>query len=276
MHILFDIGGTKMKIGVSSDGKVIENFVIVPTPKDFEEGMQIFRNQISKLAKNKNIIASACGVTGPMDKEKTTLLNPPNLHGWKDKPLKKRLESMINAPVTLANDAALAGLGETVFGAAKGYKIVAFITVSTGLGGVRIVNQKIDDNVAIGFEPGHQVINFESNLLCGCGGKGHLEAYVSGSGIAKRFGKRAEDIKDKDTWEEIAKLLAFGLNNIIVHWSPEVIVFGGSVMRSMPLDRVSHHLKNIVTIFSTIPQLKYAQHNEVAGLYGALALLYKA
>jgi glucokinase len=55
------------------------------------------------------------------------------------------------------------GLGEAVFGAGKGREIVVYMTISTGVGGARIVGGKIDAS-AMGFEPGHQIID-------ACGGK---------------------------------------------------------------------------------------------------------
>ena len=63
----------------------------------------------------------------------------------------------------LANDSDLDGLGEATVGAGKGFNIVAYITVSTGIGGVRIVGGKIDVST-YGFEPGHQIIDADGSI----------------------------------------------------------------------------------------------------------------
>src|SRR6185436_9338463 len=54
------------------------------------------------------------------------------------------LNKLFNCPVYLENDAALCGLGEASVGAGQGSKIMVYLTISTGVGGARIVGGKID------------------------------------------------------------------------------------------------------------------------------------
>ena len=276
MYLLFDIGGTKMRIAVSKDGESFAEPNIVSTPQDFEEGILTFQEIAKELTKGEKIEAIAGGIAGPLDKEKTMLLNSPNIPGWIKKPLKGELEKVLAAPVSLENDAALVGLGEAVYGAGKGSRIAVYITVSTGVGGSRFVDGKIDTS-AMGFEPGHQIINFDDKTMCpGCKRQGHLEGYVSGTAVELKYGKKPYEIKDLEIWDELAKLLAIGLNNTIVHWSPDVVVLGGSMIVREPgisLDRVQHHLLEVMTIFPKPPLLKKAGLQDVGGLYGALAFL---
>ena len=192
----------------------------------------------------------------------------PNIMGWNGKPFKKELERMFSAPVYLENDAALAGLGEAVKGAGRGYDIVAYMTVSTGVGGARIVNGAIDRN-AMGFEIGHQIINYDGEART-------LEEYVSGSGFMHRFGKLPQDITDPATWEEAARLLAVGLRNTIVHWSPDVLVLGGPIVLQsrLPFERLREEIQQSVKeVFPTTPEIKKAELGDSAGLYGALEYL---
>ena len=161
MLILLDNGGTKIRIAVSSDGKQIDNHKIIPTPQNYEDALRNIFIEVNKLSSGEKIQGVAAGVRGPMDKEKSILLNPPDLPMWIGKNIKKDLENFFLAPVYLENETALAGLGEATFGAGKGYRIVVYVTVSTGLGGVRIVDGKIDAN-SMGFEIGHQVIYYNS------------------------------------------------------------------------------------------------------------------
>ncbi len=260
-----------MRVAVSLDGKGIAQSKVVPTPKDFEQGIQAMKQISEELSNGEKITGIAGGVAGPLDSEKTMLVASPHISGWIQKPLKLELEKVFNTSAYLENDADLGGLGEATKGVGVGKKIVAFLTIGTGVGGARIVNGKLDKNI-LGFEPGHQIIVADGNQ-CNCGGKGHLEAYVGGLYLERIYNQKAENIKDGEIWDKVARYLAIGLNNTVVHWSPDIIVLGGSVMKSLPLDMVTNHLKDTLTIFPQSPQLVLTTLGHDAGLYGALELL---
>ena len=94
------------------------------------------------------------------------LVNAPHLPGWIRKPFSERLKAELACPVFLENDSAIVALGEAHHGAGKGDDIMAYLTVSTGMGGARIVHGAIDVNV-FGFEPGHQYIDFDTSAYGG-------------------------------------------------------------------------------------------------------------
>ncbi len=275
MFLLFDIGGTKMRLAISQNGETFGEPKIIETPKNFDEAMSLFEKTVFDLAGGKKIEAAAGGIAGPLDRKKEKLLNSSNIAGWVGKPLKESVEKAIGAPLYLENDAAIVGLGEATVGAGKGEEIVAYMTVSTGVGGARIVDGKIDRNI-YGFEPGHQIID-PIGLSCPiCGTIGHLEGQVSGAALEIRYHKKPYEIIDPHLWEEEAKWLAYGLNNTIVHWSPNVVVLGGSMIIKEPgisIERVRYHLKNALLIFPESPRLVKAELGDVGGLYGALVFL---
>ena len=253
-----------MRLAVSKDGKNVEEPKIVSTPQDFKEGMKLFEQLARELLGDAKPKAVAGGVAGPLDKEKTMLVNSPHIPGWVKKPLKEELEKRFAVSVSLENDAVLAGMGEAVEGAGKERSIVVYMTVSTGVGGVRIVDKKAERS-AMGFEPGHQVIDQGMTL----------EQLVSGTGVKARYNKDPREIQDEKIWDELARLLAIGLNNTIVHWSPDIVVLGGAMILgnpAIPLDKVRKHLKDILTIFPELPPLRKAALGDAAGLYGALEL----
>jgi len=271
MFLVFDIGGTNMRLAVSHDGKDIEEPKILETPKDFDEGMSLFKKTALDLSDGEKVIASAGGIAGSLDGKKGMLVNSPNLPGWVKKPLKKTIEKFFDNPVYIENDAAIVGLGEALVGAGRNHAIVAYITVSTGVGGARIVDGKIDRN-AMGFEPGHQILEINGPLCPTCGVPGHLEGYVSGAALKKKYNKNPEDIIDKKVWDDVAYYLAFGIHNSLLHWSPDVIVLGGSMMKSIPIEKVSENLHEILTIFPKAPLVKRAELGNKGGLRGALAI----
>ncbi len=266
MYLVFDIGGTNTKIGTSLDGKKLTNTQIIPTPPDFETGINIIK-QFSK----DNIQAIAGGIAGNLDSEKSSLYKSPHLPGWVNKPLKQELENIFNTKVYLENDTALVGLGEATQGAGKDKNIVAYITISTGVGGVRIVDQKIDKN-AQGFEVGHQII-LPNGSICDCGGKGHWETLVAGSYLERIYKKKAEQITDQAVWDEVIKYISIGLHNVIVSWSPDIVVLGGSIIKSISLEKVKSQVSNLLTIFPNSPEIVLASLGDEGGLHGALRYL---
>lgn len=270
MYLVFDIGGTNTRIASSSDGKTLKNSKSIPTEKDFEKQIQLIISIANELSNGSKIERAAGGVAGTLSKDKSVLINSPHLKEWIQKPLKEELETNLGTPVYLENDAHLGGLGEACFGAGKGFGIVTFITIGTGLGGARIVNQKIDRNSS-GFEPGHQIIKIDGNT-CNCGGVGHLETYVGGAYLGKANGIKAEEIKDQAVWDKVAEYLAIGLNNTIVHWSPEVVILSGSVAQKIPIEKVKSYLNNFLKVFPA-PQIIKGSLGQEAGLYGGLKII---
>jgi predicted NBD/HSP70 family sugar kinase len=146
-----------------------------------------------------------------------------------------------------------------------------YITVSTGIGGVKISGGKVDES-ATGFEPGHQIINM-AELASDT--RGELESYASGTALSKKHGKIPSDIHDSDVWKEEARVLAVGLYNTILHWSPHVVVLGGGVVVHADLDmaEVKKNMEQINKVFPRLPEIKKAALEDLGGLYGGLVLL---
>lgn len=271
MYLLFEIGGTNMRIGVSADRETLKETKIVPTPKEFEQGIQTIKQIADELSNGEKLTGIAGGIAVIFDKTKSIILHSPNIPGWIDKPLKSELERIFGCPLILENDTVVSGIGESTKGAGTGKKVVAFITLGTGVGGKRIVEGKISVDSS-NFEPGHQII-VPNGDPCNCGGRGHMEPYVSGSYFEKKYGQKGEEIKDPKIWDEISKYLAISLVNIVVFWNPDIIVLGGAVAKSIPLDTVNSYLKEFLTIYPTPPELALATLGEKSGLIGALELI---
>ena len=276
MFILFDIGGTKMRVVAADRDKFLGEPVVVSTPKDFGDGIDTLKRIIDNLAQghaaeNRAVTAIVGGIAGPLNDLQTLLVKSQNLPDWVGHDIKETLHAKYKVPVDLENDSALVGLGEAHFGAGRGKSIIAYLTVSTGVGGARIINGKIDRS-SLGFEPGHQIIDPDNTLCPKCEGN-DLEAYVSGTAVEKRFGVKPYEIHDDAIWDELAKFLAYGLNNTIVHWSPDIVIVGGSMMKDVgiPIPAVRKHLAEILKIYPQIPNVEKAELGDFGGLHGALA-----
>lgn len=265
-----------MRFAISSDGESFAEPLIFDNPGDYESGLKVVEDAVSKLSLGGKITASAGGVAGTFDKEKKMLLHAPHLLDWVGKNIVKDLRDIIGADVFIENDSAIVGLGEAVSGAGKGFDIVMYLTVSTGVGGARIVYQKIDKS-SMGFEPGHQIIDFSGAVEPRFNMLGTLEEFVSGTSVLRRTGKSVKDISQNDIiWKELAEQLAYGVYNSMLHWSPDIIVLGGSMITgtpAIPIDIVSQCLRNINRVFDVLPTVKIAKLKDVGGIYGALAYI---
>lgn len=274
MYIVVDIGGTKTRVAVSRDLREFSEPEVFDTPASYEEGVQAVVECAQRLAGDE-ITGCAVGIRGRLAPDRRQLFKDGILTDWQRKPLADDLEAALGVPVLLENDAALAGLGEAHFGAGKGYGIVAYHTVSTGVGGARIDHGEIDAR-ASGFEPGLQTIDVDHTICPTCEGA-DLEGHISGSALERRFGKKPYDIpQDNWVWDQLAHILAHGLKNTVLYWSPHVIVLGGSMILGKPrilLKDIVRHTEEALAEKVACPPIVDAQLGDFGGLYGGMALL---
>ena len=272
-QLLFDIGGTRTRLALSRDGETIGEVQNFGTAQEFPDQLQALGNAALKLIGDSVVGKVSGGLPGVLNRNKSVLLTSPHLPRWVGVDIKESFRKLFGGEVELENDAALAALGEARRGAGKGYRIVAYIGVGTGVGGARVVGGKIDERFA-GFEPGHQIIDADGTLHPEAAEPTRLEGLISGSAFERRFGIHPRDVTDTAVWDETAKLLAAGLHNTIVHWSPETVVLGGSMFKTpgISVDRVRDYLKGYLAIHPELPELKRAELGEEGALYGALAL----
>jgi len=260
-YLLFDIGATHTRLGVSKTGKKVDGMIVFATPKNFNDGITSIKKHALLLCGQK-IASSAGGIAGPLNQEKTKVINAPNLPGWNGKELVSELKKITRGRVVLENDNTIVGLGEAIYGAAKNYSIVVYYTFSTGVNGIRVVNGKVEPS-AFGVEAGHQLIATDKTLF----------DLASGAALKRKYKNSLHEIKDRRIWDGVEKSIALGLYNSILHWSPEVVVLGGGLMKSVSLSNVKRHLKKQMKIFKQLPEIKKAALGDLNGLYGALELL---
>ncbi len=273
MKILFDIGGTKTRVALSSDGASFGTPIKLDTPQEYTTGVDALIRAATELLAGATPTSAAGGIAGPLSEDKGTLVSAPNLPQWIGKPIRDDLARALGVPVTLENDASVVGLGEAHFGAGRGFPIVAYLTVSTGVGGTRIEGGKVSAS-AFGFEPGHQVLDIDKTVFPMLSAD-EAEELVSGTATAERFGKKAYEVADPEAWEELARLLGYVLNNVAVFWSPHVIVLGGSMIVGDPaisVERATEWFDKICQVFPKKPLVRKAELSDVGGLYGALVL----
>ncbi len=195
-----DLGGTNIVSAiVNCQGKIVSRPKV---PTLAERGKEatikriietIHENIVQSTIVLDNIIGIGIGAPGPLDIKRGIINFAPNLPGWIDVPLKKKLKNEFNMKVVLENDANAAAWGERCFGAGQGVDNLVCFTLGTGIGGGIIIDGKIYHGNNYGAaELGHMTVN-KDGPRCNCGNYGCLEAYSSATGIKNRIINRIEE-----------------------------------------------------------------------------------
>ena len=265
-----DIGGTKVAAGlVSASGDIVfQTRVPMVCRQDAAAGLRAVENAIRAVFAERPEETSPGRLTGigvcspgPLDPQSGVVLNPPNLPCWRNFPLGAELHRVFGLPIRVDNDANAAGLAEAIWGEAKGFRLVFYATLGTGIGTGIVFDRRIyHGRTGSAAEGGHVTIDYHGPQ-CACGKRGCIEALCAGPAIAERARRRlAEPRPSKSKMLELAggdpaqvtaeivgeafrkgdalasevlletaDLLAVWLGNVIDLLEPEVIVFGGGV-----------------------------------------------
>ena len=178
---------------VSRDGRILGR-ARIPTPgtTDPDKVFDALASVVTDVLGRAAIPPDACGVGcgGPMELGGRTV-SPLNIHAWRGFPLRARLADLVGVPVAIDNDAKALALGEGWVGAARGCDNYLAMVVSTGVGGGIVLDGRLLDGS--GGNAGHigHIVVEPKGRPCACGGRGCLEAEVSGTAIAAMTGRPA-------------------------------------------------------------------------------------
>jgi glucokinase len=178
-----DIGGTKIAGALVSESGEILRELKVPSPANDSQALQAaVVSMVNELRQGQEILAVGVAAAGFIDANQAVVVYSPNL-SWRNEPLKAKLEADLGVPVFIENDANAAGWAEYRFGAGRGSHHMMMLTIGTGVGGAIVANGELFRGAfGIGAELGHS--NFIPNgKACGCGQKGCLEQYGSGTAL---------------------------------------------------------------------------------------------
>ena len=151
-----------MRVAVSDAPGSLEETLICDTPSDFDVAVSTFATTVRDAARGRPITGGAVGVAGLLSTDRQILLKSPHLRKWEGKNIAEAFSQTVGVPILFENDAAFGALGEAVSGAGMGVSILAYIAVGTGVGGARVVDDKID-RATFGFEMGHQRLGIGAN-----------------------------------------------------------------------------------------------------------------
>lgn len=305
-----DLGGTTIKVAfISMDGEIIEKWEI-PTDKSGERIVddiaKAIDEKVKELGESKDKLAGiGMGAPGPVDLETGVIYRTVNL-GWKNYPLKDRLEKATGLPAAVENDANIAALGEMWKGAGNREKDLICITLGTGVGGGIIVNGEIvHGNSGAGGEIGHMQSVVKGGAPCNCGKTGCLETVASATGIAriaqekiqvggegsqlktlyeKNGSLTAKDVFDAakkgdyqamEVVEEVTMHLGLALATLASALNPAKIVIGGGVSKAgnFLIEKVRHYFQQFVFPEASSAEIAIAALGNDAGVIGGAWLV---
>lgn len=260
--VAVDLGGTNIRAALCDAGGRIVRQTAQPTcaPEGpeavFARIVASIREVVDDWTRVRGI---GLGAPGPLDPWRGVILEAPNLPGMLHFPMKARLEAELRVPAFVGNDANVAALGEHRYGAGRGVAHMIYITISTGIGGGIIADNKLFLGWR-GFagEVGHQTLEARGPL-CNCGNVGCLEALASGPAIeraareALRAGResmmhaavngdpdritgaivtqavQAGDALAREIFERAGFYIGLGIVNLLHNFDTQLFVLGGGV-----------------------------------------------
>jgi len=184
-----DIGGTNHSVAlVGEDGAVIEK---ERRPTDRAGGRRWMLRQLEAtcrcLIEKASERPAACGIGfgGPVDFPKQVIQRSMHVGGWSGFRLAQHMAAVLGMPCVMDNDANTAALGEYAYGAGRGSRSMACLTVSTGVGGGLVLNGEMYRGPrSFAGEFGHTPL-VPGGPPCACGSRGCVESVCSGDALGK-------------------------------------------------------------------------------------------
>jgi len=306
-----DLGGTTVKAGLVNAGGDILYQNSLPTMA--EEGPHVVIGQIEKalrevMENGAFPLRSAIGIGSPgVVDESGTVKSPPNLRGWDEVHLAEELRKRFSGfSVAVENDANVAAIAESKFGAGVDIRDFLFIIWGTGVGGGIILDNKIFRGPTGGAgEVGHISIDHEGPR-CNCGGTGCIEAYIGQRYLSERTAAKLRegavssltrlvggdlakiepvfiaeaaqsgDAFARDVLEEAGTLLGFAIAAVMNTLDLRVSIIGGGISAAgdFVLEAIEESVRRQVLkpLRPAIRVLRATQGN-AAGLLGAAGLV---
>ncbi|WP_121252497.1 ROK family glucokinase [Nocardioides ferulae] len=303
-----DVGGTKIAGGVvDEEGTVLEELRVESPASDADAIEEAIAGVVKQLASRHQVEAVGVGAAGYIDKARSTVLFAPNL-AWRDVNLKADLESRLDLPVVVENDANAAAWGEFSYGAGHDVEDFLLVTVGTGVGGGLVLDGRLYRGAfGVAAEIGHMRV-VPGGLTCGCGKSGCFEQYASGSALVRearagvasgipgseallaRAGGDAEQVtgplvtelaRDGDPFSlgllaQLGRWLGEGVASLAEVLDPRVVAVGGGVSEAGDLllgpAKEAFHRELVEDRHDPALEIRPARLGNRAGLIGAADL----
>jgi len=275
--LVIDVGGTKFTVAVFKDQRIILRDT---RATDREGGRDWMLGQIAQMAHHwaKHVPLHRCGIGfgGPVEYSSQRVTLSTHVGGWRDFDFPAWVREHLQIPAVMDNDANVGALGEAVFGAGCDCDPVFYMTLSTGIGGGIIQNQRVwrgADSYA--GEIGHLTVR-PDGPECLCGARGCLERMCCGLWLESDYGKPAYELLEDEAFvDRYVVDLALGLKSCIMLLNPARIVIGGGIAKAGDrlFEPLRRELRKQITAWSRARiDVVPAALGDDSILYGALAL----
>lgn len=235
--LALDFGGTKLSAATLNDGESTWRDLhrtFSPPDADATYDVRTMLSMARDLLQSQRPDAIGVSFGGPVNHERGVVRLSHHVSGWEDTPLAQRLQDAFDAPVAIDNDANVAALGEQRFGAARGFKHLLYVTVSTGVGGGWILNgQPWRGAEGMAGEIGHTVVD-PHGPRCLCGSRGCVERLASGPYMAQDARQRIQE--DSEQGPIVRRLAGGDIKQITGKLLSEAAAEGDSLAQAL-LDR---------------------------------------
>jgi predicted NBD/HSP70 family sugar kinase len=293
-----DIAPTRTTVATSDlAGGLLESEEF-ETDHDFERTIARAVSAAQRLTERGGGRIEGIGVSLPglVDSSKGRLLYVPYFN-WRDLDIGARIAEATGLKVTIDNDANAAALAELWFGRADVSEARDFIMVfiAEGVGAGIIFDRQVyrGEGGAAG-EFGHMIIGDRAPVPCSCGSYDCWEAFASGRAAVARYAKLAGagsaramsfaqlidralagESAAREALGETARFLGIGISNLIVGFSPEVVIVGGAITRAWDLvsDLFSETVRRSVRRDLPFTRIIPSTIGDRASLMGALSLV---
>ena len=234
-----DVGGTKILAGVvDGDGEVQHRRERL-TELDSQERLVEELGAAVEDVIDDSVEAIGFGVPSRVDQKTGRVDGSVNIP-LVDVPLRDLMTERFGLPVAIENDGNAAALAEHRVGAGRDARTMVMLTLGTGVGGGVVIDDKL---LRDGGELGHTVIVYDGIPCQGtCTGRGHLEAYVSGTAATKlaqeAFGPAVDahrlvrlaaegDATAVEILDGIGRKLGAAIGSFVNIFRPQIVVIGG-------------------------------------------------
>ncbi|HEX9614282.1 MAG TPA: ROK family protein [Bacteroidota bacterium] len=231
-----DLGGTTVKAGLVSAAGSIKYQTKYPSNAQLRQNdvltqIETAVRDVMDHSQGASIRGIGIGSPGVVDDE-GVVKAPPNFVDFDQVPLKAKIESVFRVPTVAENDANVAAIAESKFGAGKKYKDFLFVIWGTGVGGGIILNNQIYRGPFGGAgEIGHISVDYKGPQ-CNCGSIGCVEAFVGQKYLSQRTVERLKNHPDS----RILKLVGGNPDKIEPVYISEAAKAGDPLAREMLLE----------------------------------------
>jgi len=217
MFLGCEIGGTKLQVGVVSGRGQLRHLVRLPVDRAAGRAgiLRQFTQIIPDILLDYPVQAIGVGFGGPVDSGRGRVVRSHQIAGWSGFELRRWFARQFQLPVAVENDSNCAALAEARCGAGRGWRVVFYTNIGTGIGGGLVIDGQLYNGRFGAMEIGHTRWPVGRRWPV-------VEELASGLAIER----------GQSTVAASARAMGVAVANVIALLNPDVVVVGGGVAQA--------------------------------------------